>query len=156
MSNLQDNKTDKRQPTLDFEVPVAGDPTLSNNNSNLPETLKNSIYTPAFLRKHIGNLVKVEFLIGNSFLEDRTGILLEVGASYIVLRAVQDNNLLYCDIYSIKFVTISRQPYLYTQQFSGQPYPPTYGPNYAQAYPSTQMQAQTPMQAPIQTPFPMQ
>ena len=90
---------------------------LANNQANVPETLKNSVYTPAFLRRHIGSLVKVEFLIGTMGLTDRTGILLEVGASYIVLRSIQDNNLLYCDIYSIKFVTISRQSFLYNQSF---------------------------------------
>lgn len=82
-------------------------------NQQIPETLLNTVYTPAFLRKHLGKLVKVEFLIGSNYLEDRTGILLEVGASYIVLRSVQDNNLLYCDIYSIKFVTISIQSFIY-------------------------------------------
>lgn len=84
----------------------------------IPETLKNTVYTPAFLRKHIGKLVKVEFLIGTTYLEDRTGILLEVGASYIVLRSVQDNNLLYCDIFSIKFVTISTQSFIYGMEFN--------------------------------------
>lgn len=93
----------------------------------IPETLKNTVYTPAFLRKHIGRLVKVEFLIGTTYLEDRTGILLEVGASYIVLRSVQDNNLLYCDIYSIKFVTISTQSFIY-----GMDYP--YSQNMNQGY----------------------
>lgn len=87
------------------------------DSQTIPESLKNTVYTPAFLRKYIGRLVKVEFLIGSTFLEDRTGILLEVGASYIVLRAVQDNNLLYCDIFSIKFVTISRQSYVYNTDF---------------------------------------
>lgn len=89
---------------------------LNNNTtspSNMPETLTNSIYTPGFLRNYIGKLVKVEFLIGTSGLQDRIGILLEVGASYIVLRSVQDNNLLYCDIFSIKFVTISSQSFIY-------------------------------------------
>ncbi len=89
---------------------------LNNNTttpSNMPETLTNSIYTPAFLRNYIGKLMKVEFLIGNSGLQDRIGILLEVGASYIVLRSVQDNNLLYCDIFSIKFVTISNNSFVY-------------------------------------------
>lgn len=86
---------------------------ISNNNQNIPESLKNSIYTPGFLRRYIGRLVKVEFLIGSNYLEDRTGILLEVGASYILLRSVQDNNLLYCDIYSIKFVTISTNSFIY-------------------------------------------
>lgn len=74
---------------------------------NAPETLTNQMYTPAFLRQQIGKLVRVEFLIGTNYLEDRTGVLVDVGASYILLRSIQDNNLLYCDIYSIKFVTIS-------------------------------------------------
>jgi hypothetical protein len=81
--------------------------------SKMPETVTNSLYTPAFLRQQIGKLVRVEFLIGTTYLEDRTGILMEVGASYIVLRSIQDNNLLYCDIYSIKFVTISENPFVY-------------------------------------------
>ena len=89
---------------------------LNNNTttpSNMPETLTNSIYTPAFLRNYIGKLLKVEFLIGTCTLQDRIGILLDVGASFIVLRSVQDNNLLYCDIFSIKFVTISNQSFIY-------------------------------------------
>ena len=93
---------------------------LNNNTtspSNMPETLTNSIYTPAFLRNYIGKLLKVEFLIGTCNLQDRIGILLEVGASYIVLRSVQDNNLLYCDIYSIKFVTISENPFINNPDF---------------------------------------
>lgn len=88
---------------------------LNNNTtspSNMPENLTNSIYTPAFLRNYIGRLMKVEFLIGTNSLQDRIGVLLEVGASYIVLRSVQDNNLLYCDIFSIKFVTISYQSFI--------------------------------------------
>ncbi len=89
---------------------------LNNNTtspSNMPETLTNSIYTPGFLRNYIGKLVKVEFLIGTNNLQDRIGILLEVGASYIVLRSVQDSNLLYCDIFAIKFVTISNNSFIY-------------------------------------------
>lgn len=85
--------------------------------SNMPETLTNSIYTPGFLRNYIGRLLKVEFLIGTNSLQDRIGILLEVGASYIVLRSVQDNNLLYCDIFSIKFVTISNQSFIYDSNY---------------------------------------
>ena len=82
-----------------------------------PETVTNALYTPAFLRQHIGKLVRVEFLIGTTYLEDRTGILVEVGASYIVLRSIQDGNLLYCDIYSIKFVTISENPFIANPDF---------------------------------------
>lgn len=84
---------------------------------NAPESMTNALYTPAFLRQHLGKLVRVEFLIGTTNLQDRTGILVEVGASYIVLRSIQDNNLLYCDIYSIKFVTISENSFIYDQNF---------------------------------------
>lgn len=76
-------------------------------NQNSPEILTNNIYTPAFLREQIGKLMRVEFLIGTNNLTDRIGILEDVGASYILLRSVESNNLVYCDIYSIKFVTIA-------------------------------------------------
>jgi len=82
-----------------------------------PETLRSTNFTPGFLREHIGKLVRVEFLIGTNNLTDRTGILVEVGASYIVLRSLQDANLLYCDIYSIKFVTISENLFLPNPEF---------------------------------------
>ncbi|MBR1802684.1 MAG: hypothetical protein IJ777_01765 [Clostridia bacterium] len=38
---------------------------------------------------------------------DRIGILEDVGVSYILLRSLESNSLVYCDLYSIKFVTIS-------------------------------------------------
>jgi len=76
-------------------------------NPNSPEILTNNIYTPAFLREQIGKLMRVEFLIGTDNLTDRIGILEDVGASYILLRSVESNNLIYCDIYAIKFITIS-------------------------------------------------
>ena len=76
-------------------------------NQNSPEILTNSIYTPAFLREQIGKLIRVEFLIGTNNLVDRIGILEDVGASYILLRSLESDSLVYCDIYSIKFITIS-------------------------------------------------
>ena len=78
-----------------------------NINQNSPEILTNSIYTPAFLREHIGRLMRVEFLIGTNNMVDRIGVLQDVGASYILLRSVENDSLIYCDIYSIKFITIS-------------------------------------------------
>ena len=78
-----------------------------NINSNSPEIMTNNIYTPAFLREQIGKLVRVEFLIGTNNLVDRVGILQDVGASYILLQSIESNTLLYCDIYSIKFVVIA-------------------------------------------------
>ena len=76
-------------------------------NQNSPEILTNNIYTPAFLREQIGKLMRVEFLIGTNNLTDRIGVLEDVGASYILLRSIESDNLIYCDIYAIKFVTIA-------------------------------------------------
>ena len=76
-------------------------------NQNSPEILTNPIYTPAFLREQIGKLMRVEFLIGTNNLVDRIGLLQDVGASYILLRSFENDSLVYCDIYSIKFITIS-------------------------------------------------
>ena len=76
-------------------------------NQNSPEILTNPIYTPAFLREQRGKLMRVEFLIGTNNLVDRIGILEDVGASYILLRSFENDSLVYCDIYSIKFITIS-------------------------------------------------
>lgn len=72
---------------------------------NLPPTLTETIYTPGYLRLHIGDLMRVEFLIGNQ-TTDRVGRLKQVGASFIVLSALDGGSEIVCDIYSIKFVTI--------------------------------------------------
>lgn len=84
---------------------------VDTDSGRIPETLTNNIYTPAFLRENIGKLVRIQFLIGTTTLEDRVGILEDVGASYVLLRSIESGNLLYCDIYSIKFVVISEYPY---------------------------------------------
>ena len=94
MANVEENK-DKRE---DRNVTI---------NQNSPEILTNPIYTPAFLREQIGKLMRVEFLIGTNNMTDRIGILEDVGASYILLRSFENDSLVYCDIYAIKFITIS-------------------------------------------------
>lgn len=96
MIENQNNSNDKRNVVTD---------------SNSPEVLTNNIYTPAFLREQIGKLMRIEFLIGTNNLVDRIGILEDVGVSYILLRSIESNTLVYCDIYSIKFITISNYPY---------------------------------------------
>lgn len=72
-----------------------------------PTTVQNPYYTAGFLKKFIGRDMRVEFLIGtNGALVDRTGKLLDVGASYIVLQPYLSDDYLMADLYSIKFVTI--------------------------------------------------
>lgn len=78
-----------------------------NIDQNSPEILTNNIYTPAFLREQIGKLMRVEFLIGTNNIVDRVGVLEDVGASYILLRSIESDNIVFCDIYAIKFITIS-------------------------------------------------
>ena len=95
MANVEEKK---QEQTEDRNVQI---------NQNSPEILTNNIYTPAFLREQMGKLMRVEFLIGTNNLTDRIGILEDVGASYILLRSVESDNLIYCDIYSIKFITIA-------------------------------------------------
>lgn len=69
-----------------------------------PETIQSTAYTQGYLKQHIGERVKVEFLIGTNMLVDRQGTLIDVGASYIVIREVDTDDLLLADLYSIKFV----------------------------------------------------
>ena len=71
-----------------------------------PETLESPLYTPGFLRTMIGKKMRVEFLMGTGALIDRTGTLAGVGVSYILLQPLETDDILLCDIYSIRFVTI--------------------------------------------------
>lgn len=75
------------------------------NTSVRPESLINPDFLPAYLYQHIGKWVRVDFLIGGG-IEQRVGILEEVGASYIILNVIEPATLLVCDMFSIKFVTI--------------------------------------------------
>jgi len=61
-------------------------------------------YTQGYLRTQIGRYVKIEFLIGTNMLVDREGVLKDVGISYVILQEPETDDLLLCDIYSIKFV----------------------------------------------------
>ena len=99
-SNFKRDSQESRQNNMQNSV-------QGNMQNTMPEVLTNPIYTPAFLREQIGKLMRVEFLIGTNNLTDRIGILEDVGASYILLRSIESNNLIFCDIYSIKFITIS-------------------------------------------------
>lgn len=49
--------------------------------------------------------MRISFLLGTNTFQDRTGTLLEVGISYVVIQDIDTNTQTLCDIYSIKFVT---------------------------------------------------
>lgn len=73
-----------------------------------PPTLTDIGYTPAFLKTMIGSRVSVTFLLGTGTMQDRNGTLLQVGINYILLQEAETDDLLLCDMYSIKFVRFYR------------------------------------------------
>lgn len=75
-------------------------------NQPMPITTQSLQYINGFLRTQIGRKVTVDFLIGTGTYLDKTGTLLAVGANYIILNETETNDMLVCDFYSIKFVTI--------------------------------------------------
>ena len=83
-------------------TPIAQAPL--NGDVLLPETVLSTAFTQGYLRTQIGRHVKVEFLIGTNMFVDREGILMDVGTSYIIIRETETDDLLLCDMYSIKFV----------------------------------------------------
>lgn len=60
-------------------------------------------YLNGFLRTQIGRRVTIESLVGTSLL-DRTGVLMDVGANYIILNETETNSVVVCDFYDIRFI----------------------------------------------------
>ena len=72
------------------------------------QTVMDTDYTAGYLRTLIGRVVVVDFLLGTNTMVDKSGQLVQVGASYIVLKDVISGSYTMCDLYSIKFVRIYR------------------------------------------------
>ena len=72
----------------------------------VPPVVNNPLYTQGWLTTQIGKYVKIDFLLGTNILQDREGVITEVGISYIVIKETGTNDLIMCDIYSIKFVRV--------------------------------------------------
>ena len=68
--------------------------------------VNNVLYNQGWLTTQIGKYMKIEFLIGSNMFIDREGILREVGISYVVIEETGTNDIVMCDIYSIKFVRV--------------------------------------------------
>ena len=68
--------------------------------------INNPLYNQGWLKTQIGKYMTISFLLGTEMYQDRTGILQEVGISFIVIKDATTKDLTMCDIYSIKFVTI--------------------------------------------------
>ncbi len=93
--------------TMPAQTATTGSTMLPPPGPETPSTVQSPYYTAGFLRNFVGCNMRVEFLLGTSgALVDRVGVLMEVGASYIVIQPFQTDDLLMCDLFSIKFVTI--------------------------------------------------
>lgn len=68
--------------------------------------VNNPLYNQGWLVTQIGKYIKIEFLIGSNMYLDREGILQEVGISFVVIKETGTNDIIMCDIYSIKFVRV--------------------------------------------------
>ncbi len=99
----------------DFEYPKSRQQPPTNTQETQPQNFEQApgspvsqdiLYTQGYLRTQIGKRVKIFFLIGTAIVQDREGILLDVGISYVILKEIETNYKILCDIYSIKFVTI--------------------------------------------------
>ncbi len=77
--------------------------------STTPTTLESTYYIAGLLNSFVGSRVRVQFLLGTSApLVDVLGTLMQVGANYIVIQPVETDDLMVCDMFSIKFVTVFR------------------------------------------------
>ena len=61
-------------------------------------------YMNGFLRTQVVRPVQVDFLVGTNSIVTRSGILLAVGANFILINETETDDILACDFYNIKFV----------------------------------------------------
>ena len=102
-----------------FSSPITPQPTTTSTQQNMsnelepimpynqpfPVTAESIQYLNGFLRTQLGRRVRLEFIVGTSTLESRDGILLAVGANFILINLENTNDLMACDFYNLKFVT---------------------------------------------------
>ena len=93
------SKTNKNDSGLSF-IPM--------ENHNLPQSLKNSAFLPAYLSKYVGKLIRTDSFIGNRTVT-KIGVLKAVGENFIVLKPYRSNDILICDLHSIKYITVANQ-----------------------------------------------
>lgn len=102
------------EPYMSFVPPLPSvTPFPSPSGAAMPdmgsELLSDPAQIPGFLRSQIGKLMKVEFMSeGNK--SEKTGRLVEVGSSFILLQSVDTYSTILCDLFSIRFVTIVDVP----------------------------------------------
>jgi len=96
MSGISSNLPDRVPPM---------DQSFVTGQSNVPETLTNNAFLPAYLIGNIGNWARISLLIGDD-LTEVIGEIWMVGASYVIVKTLEPNTTIMVDLFSIKMVTI--------------------------------------------------
>lgn len=91
-TSTQQNISNELEPIMPYDQP-------------LPVNAESIQYLNGFLHTQLGRRVRLEFIVGTSNLESRDGILLAVGANFILINVENSNDLMACDFYNLKFVT---------------------------------------------------
>lgn len=103
-SNTTTPLTNTNQTAVSTSTPEELMPIMPYN-QQFPVTGESIEYLNGFLRTQLGRRVKLEFIVGASNLESRDGILLAIGANFILINPENSNDLMTCDFYNLKFVT---------------------------------------------------
>lgn len=96
-TSLMNSTTTEGQEILNYSEPFA-------------VTSESIQFLNGFLRTQVGRNVEIDFLIGTDAIETKKGILLGVGANYIIMSEAGTNNLTVGDFYNIKFVKLFYSP----------------------------------------------
>lgn len=96
-TSLMNNVATESQEILNYSEPFA-------------VTSESIQFLNGFLRTQVGRTVEVDFLIGTDTIETKKGILLGLGANYIIMSEEGTNNLTVGDFYNIKFVKLFYSP----------------------------------------------
>ncbi|WP_425447064.1 hypothetical protein [Dethiothermospora halolimnae] len=98
-----DGGAPNRQP---MPMPSRGESPVDFEFDEGPPVIRSPLYLQGYLRRVIGQYVKVQFIVGTNLFIDREGTLLSVGVDHIVLQEPETDDRVICDLYSIKFVKV--------------------------------------------------
>lgn len=73
-------------------------------NQAIPVTNESIQYLNGFMRSQIGRRVTIEFMVGTNTMIEKEGYLIAVGANFILLNEVANEDIIACDFYNIKFI----------------------------------------------------
>lgn len=93
-------------------------PLPDTSDTPLPELIQLSFQEA--LARNIGEYVVIEFLVGTNMIEQKQGILYNVGVSFVTLFEEVTKTFVICDLFSIKFVTFYLPGQRPPQQSTGQ------------------------------------